>query len=235
MAAASQGGRSTVGRDAQASSSGTGIEKLLARASFTLGSNRSRGRAAAAARITAVNNQISSDGIQVKQESDEVVAAEQLRHEVTEAQVRLDGVEAEVGALRRAARDIDASIVASRASAESLHTELLNAKAERILRQAEANGDVEEEDGIGGRDLSTADVDFDAVFDGGDAGGGGIPRHYSSASHHGGSRGSFEQASSTLALPPAARVEMARLRAALEKARAQLEEVVSVWWECRLV
>ena len=100
---------------------------------------------------------------------------------------------------------------------QSLHAELLDVKAERILLQAEADGD-DEDDGSGARDLSTEEVEFDSVF--------AVPRHHNSVSRPGEDPSTFEQATpNAVALPPSARAETTRLRATLEAARTQLKEV----------
>jgi hypothetical protein len=152
-------------------------------------------------------------------------AVEALRGEVAAAKARLEEISTKRGALSQAAVAAYAALAESHASTQSLHTKLLNAKAERILLQAEVDGE-EEDDETGGRDLSTEDVNFDAVFNGGDA----LPRHHNSAAHQNEGLGSFEQDSpNTLALPLAARVEMARLRGILETTRMQLKEVLLVF------
>ena len=140
-----------------------------------------------------------------------------LRGEVAATKARLDNVKTESGALSQATAEADAALAKRHVATQSLHAELLNVKAERILLQAEADGD-DEDDGSGARDLSTEEVEFDSVF--------AVPRHHNSVSRPGEDPSTFEQATpNAVALPPSARAETTRLRATLEAARTQLKEV----------
>ena len=167
-----------------------------------------------------------------------------LRAELAAAEV--DAARAEDGAL---AADAEARVTAVGASQRALRERLVVAKAERIVLQAEADGD-DEDDADGDADddapRRSSTVELDAVFDGGgvsdDGGGGGdaagAPHHHhrDSFEHHGAAdagggarrRGStFEQAApGGLAPPPAARAELARLNSALKRTRAALGEAL---------
>ena len=128
-----------------------------------------------------------------------------LRREVSAAKTRLGSIEAEMGGLSQSTEETESALAAIRMSTQSLHAELLNVKAERILLQADADDDTG--DGCCGRDLSTGvPVEFDAMFNGG---GDGLPR----------------DRPNSIALPPAAQAEMARMRGILEATQARLSEV----------
>ena len=128
-----------------------------------------------------------------------------LRREVSAAKTRLGSIEAEMGVLSQSTEETESALAAIRMSTQSLHAELLNVKAGRILLQADAGDD--EGDGCCGYDLSTElPAEFDAMFDGG-------------------GDGLLRDTPNSIALPPAAQAEMARMRGILEATLARLSEV----------